>query len=278
MADDDSNPTLTDDTPNHYEQRQAAKRERLEELADKARREAEAAGNHARRMASVIPFGQPILVGHHSEGRDRRYRARISATYDRSYQLSKKADYYEQRAESVGKGGISSDDPAAVVKLREELVKLERLQDTMKKANALVRKNDRAGLAALGFSESRINQLFTPDFAQRIGFPSYAITNNGANMRRIRKRIAELQRKPTETTERQVSGGVEPNSTVTVREDATENRVMLIFPGKPSDAIRQTLKGAGFKWSPNRGAWVRFLNNAGRAAAQYVVSKITEAA
>lgn len=276
MADDDSNPTLTNDTPNHYEQRQEAKRQRLEDAAEKARREAEATGNHARRMASVIPFGQPILVGHHSEGRDRRYRARISNTYDKAHQLSKKADYYESRAESVGKGGISSDDPAAVVKLREELAKLERLQSTMKAANKLVRKNDRAGLAALGFSESRINQLFTPDFAQRIGFPDYAITNNGANMRRIQKRIAELERKPTETTEREVSAGIDGTAAVTVREDATENRVMLIFPGKPSAEIRQTLKGAGFKWSPNRGAWVRFLNNAGRTAAQYVLANLEE--
>ena len=39
--------------------------------------------------------------------------------------------------------------------------------------------------------------------------------------------------------------------------------------------MRAILKGAGFKWSPNRGAWVRFLNDAGRAAAQYVISKLS---
>lgn len=270
---------MANDEFNAYEQRQAARKERLEELADKARRESAAAHDHARRMASVIPFGQPILVGHHSEGRDRRYRARIGKAFDKSAELSRKASYYDQRAESVGKGGISSDDPAAIDKLRAELAKLETLQDTMKRANVCVRKQDRAGLAAMGFSEARIAQLFTPDFCGRLGFPDYALTNNSANMRRIRQRIEALQARPTESTERQIPlVGESPTSAgngVTVREDTTENRVMLIFPGKPAEAVRAILKASGFKWSPTRGAWVRFLNDAGRAAAQYVVSKIT---
>src|SRR3990167_11102227 len=100
---------MADEDSNRYEQKQAARKERFEELAEKAKRESDAAYNHARRMGSVIPFGQPILVGHHSEGRDRRYRARIGKAYDRGAELSSKADYYESRAESVGKGGISSD-------------------------------------------------------------------------------------------------------------------------------------------------------------------------
>src|SRR5687767_1371406 len=106
---------------NAYEQKQDARRERFEELAEKARRESESAFDRSRRMASVIPLGQPILVGHHSEGRDRRYRARIAAQMDKSCELSRKADYYQQRAESVGKGGISSDDPGAIAKLQTQL-------------------------------------------------------------------------------------------------------------------------------------------------------------
>ena len=40
----------------------------------------------ARDMASIIPFGQPILVGHHSEKRDRNYRGRIHKKFERSFE------------------------------------------------------------------------------------------------------------------------------------------------------------------------------------------------
>jgi hypothetical protein len=261
---------MADNEFNPYEQKQAARKERLEDLAERLKAESDSAYQTARRMASIIPMGQPILVGHHSEGRDRRYRARIWKKQDQACELAAKAKHFQEKAASVGTGGISSDDPEAVDKLRSELAKLEAMQEKMKQANALVRKNDRAGLSALGFSETRISQLFTPDFCGRIGFPDYALTNNGANIRRIRKRIEELQTAPTDTTERQ-------EGDITIREDAAENRVMLIFPDKPSDEVRAILKSSGFKWSPNRGAWVRVLNNAGRAAAKYALSKITGA-
>lgn len=254
---------------NEYEQKIEARRERFLRLADQAERLSAAANKRARDMASVIPFGQPILVGHHSERRDRNYRERIGRTFDRAYALSKKAEYFRSKAASVGGGGISSDDPSAVDKLREKLAKLEHDQEIMRKANGLVRKKDRAGLAALGFSETRINQLFEPDFCGRIGFPDYALKNNNANIRRIRERIAQLEQRPTEDTESQ-------HGEITLREDATEGRVMLMFPGKPSDQVRGILKASGFKWSPNRGAWVRMLNNAGRAAAQYALQQIAK--
>lgn len=260
---------MADNEFNPYEKKQADRKERYEERAEIARREADAAFNQSRRMADVIPFGQPILVGHHSEGGDRRYRARIAAKMDKGCELSKKADYYAQKAESVGQGGVSSDDPQAADKLRAQLATLEQQQERMKIANALVRKKDRAGLIAAGFTESVTEKLFMPDFAGRLGFPDYALTNNSANMRRIRQRIEQLQRRPTENTETK-------SGDVTLREDATEGRIMFIFPGKPPEAVRSILKGLGFKWSPTRGAWVRHLNDAGRAAASYALSKIQE--
>src|SRR5436309_1213505 len=106
---------------NSYELKVEARRERLLAAADKAERLSAAMHKAASAAASVIPFGQPILVGHHSEGRDRRYRARFNAKYERSFELSKKAAALRSAAESIGKAGISSDDPDAVVKLREEL-------------------------------------------------------------------------------------------------------------------------------------------------------------
>jgi antirestriction protein ArdC len=60
-----------------FEERQAERIERYHDLADKRGREANATHQEARRMAGAIPFGQPILVGHHSERRDRKYRDRM---------------------------------------------------------------------------------------------------------------------------------------------------------------------------------------------------------
>ncbi|ENE4240289.1 DUF3560 domain-containing protein [Salmonella enterica] len=49
-------------------------------------------------LASVIPFGQPILVGHHSERRARRDAQRIENGMKRAVMLFERAEYWEERA------------------------------------------------------------------------------------------------------------------------------------------------------------------------------------
>src|SRR3546814_16447475 len=75
-------------------------------------------------MGEAIPFGQPVLIGHHSEGRDRNYRQRIHNTFGKTFDLQKKADHYTKKAASVGDGGISSDDPDAIAKLLRQVKQL----------------------------------------------------------------------------------------------------------------------------------------------------------
>ena len=106
---------------NSYEEKQEARRARYEEKASRLRDEAHRLHDQAHEMASAIPFGQPILVGHHSEGRDRRYRDRIHNTFGKAFATMDKADYYEEKAAKVGSGGISSDDPDALDKLNDKL-------------------------------------------------------------------------------------------------------------------------------------------------------------
>lgn len=68
-------------------------------------------------MADCIPFGQPILVGHHSEGRDRNFRKRIHNTFGKSFQAQDKAKHYEQKAAAIENNrAIFSDDPQAIQK------------------------------------------------------------------------------------------------------------------------------------------------------------------
>lgn len=166
---------------------------------------------------------------------------------------------------SVGTGGISSDDPQAVEKLEAKLAALEKHQEMMKAANAAIRMKDPAKgdakLAELGYTPEDIAKLREPDFCGRIGYPAYALQNNNANIRRIRGRIAELKKRTENTPEGwEFDGG-------RVVVNTTENRLQVIFDGKPDADVRTELKGEGFRWAPSQGAWQRQLtDNAMRAA------------
>ena len=166
---------------------------------------------------------------------------------------------------SVGTGGISSDDPQAVEKLEAKLAALEKHQELMKAANVAIRMKDPtegdAKLAELGYTPEDIAKLRAPDFCGRIGYPAYELQNNNANIRRIRGRIAELKKRTESTPEGwEFDGG-------RVVVNTAENRLQIIFDGKPNADIRTELKGEGFRWAPSQGAWQRQLtDNAMRAA------------
>lgn len=260
---------------NSYEARQEARRQRYLDLAEKNEAKSETSFEQAHQMASVIPFGQPIMVGHHSEQADRNYRNRIHSTMTRGVDEHQKAKCYEDKAAAVGKGGISSDDPDAIAKLRTELEACKENQELMKAANKIIKSKKLSDAekvaqvsALIGISESAAWKLLQPDFCGRIGFADYQLSNNSANIRRIKERIAQLEA----TAERQ--DVTEQHGDITYQE--SDNRVELIFPGKPGQEVRSLLKHNGFKWSPTCGAWVRMLNNAGRSAARYVMQKIEE--
>ena len=166
---------------------------------------------------------------------------------------------------SVGTGGISSDDPQAVEKLEAKLATLEKHQEMMKAANAAIRMKDPAKgdakLAELGYTPEDIAKLRAPDFCGRIGYPAYELQNNNANIRRIRGRIAE----PKKRTESTPEGWEFDGGRVVV--NTAENRLQIIFDGKPNADVRTELKGEGFRWAPSQGAWQRQLtDNAMRAA------------
>lgn len=75
--------------------------ERSDSRAEKAEQKSDELYTRAKEMASVIPFGQPILVGHHSENRDRNYRNRIHNTFGKSFKEQEKAGYYKDKADAA---------------------------------------------------------------------------------------------------------------------------------------------------------------------------------
>jgi hypothetical protein len=258
---------------NSYEQKIEARKARLEARAARKTAEGDALYTRAHKMAEAIPFGQPILIGHHSEGRDRNYRGKIHSTFGRAFEAMDEAKELASRAASVGTGGISSDDPDAVIKLKAELAECEANQAKMVAANKLVRKGDVPGLIALGYPESIARKLLEPDCCGRKGFPGYMTSSNGANMRRLQGRIEQLQKAATREHKE-----ILHSSGVRLVQNVEANRIQLIFPGKPDEATRKALKCGGFRWSPAEGAWQRQLNNAGIYAAQNFLRQMPVAA
>lgn len=162
------------------------------------------------------------------------------------------------------------DDPNAVEKLEEKIKRLEERQELMVKANKLVRKNDREGLAELGFSENSINQLFKPDFCGRIGFANYQLTNNSANIRRLKGRLESEQAKSEKESNEIIINGVR------ILENVEENRVQIFFDSIPAEEIRTQLKQNGFRWSRFNKAWQRHLNDFATWKAKEIIEKFAD--
>ena len=66
---------------------------------------------------------------------------------------------------------IFSDDPDATEKLVDKIERLKKRQGVMKRANHLIRKADREGLADLGFSEETIAKLSRKISPAELAFP-----------------------------------------------------------------------------------------------------------
>lgn len=273
---------------NAYEAKQDARRARLEAAADRADARADVAYKRAdmSEAATGIPFGQPILVGHHSESRHRRAIDRAAKAMDTSIAESKRAQDLRASAEAVGTAGVSSDDPDAIAKLTEQLDKAEKTQEQMKAANKIIRKwmkqgvtHETTGPQFDGFAAElaqvidamtadKARQLITPSMGS-VGFASFSLTNNNANISRLKKRIAVLTAAAQRQTKAHDFDGI-----CKVVENTEANRVQFFFPGKPDAETRAALKAHGFRWAPSENAWQRQLNNAGIYAARRILAAL----
>ena len=155
-------------------------------------------------------------------------------------------------------------DPAAIEKLQKKLDGLERSQLIMKEVNAYYRKHGKLDGCAL-LSPDQIEKLKASMASSWRSAPrpfeSYQLTNNNAEIRRVKARIEQLSKQAQrEFFGWEFDGGrVEMN-----RED---NRLQVFFDGKPDADTRAELKSNGFRWAPSVGAWQRQLtDNAIRAA------------
>lgn len=247
---------------NDYEERQERRRQRLIERAAKKEAEANAAFARSRQSTEGIPLGQPILVGHHSEQRHRRDLDRSQRAAERGVAASREAQELRGQAASVGSGGISSDDPDALQKLKVQLAEAEAGHARMVATNRLVRKRDRDGLLSLGFGERQSERMLAdtePPFA------AYQLTNSSANIRRIKARIAELpQRAEQEHAFTPIQGAG-------WRIYGEGNRICIAFAERVSKERYTQLRSHGFVWSRTRGAFVRKFSDQALSWAKQLV-------
>jgi hypothetical protein len=256
---------------NNFQSKREEKAARFRELAQK--HDNISTGRHfaARQQLETIPLGQPILVGHHSEKGHRAQLKRIDRHFAEAQEHHDKAEYFRRRgAAAESNRTIFSDDPDASEKLVDKIERLKKRQGMMKRANQLIRKADRDGLADLGFSDDTIAKLFHANFTGRLGFPNYALTNNSANIRRLEKRLALLQKAQSDvTTEEEFPGRIR------LVDNVEDNRLQIFFPEVPSEAIRRDLKSNGFRWSPTARAWQCHRSNRATYLAKLILTNQT---
>ncbi|PMG26699.1 DUF3560 domain-containing protein [Vibrio splendidus] len=246
-----------------YQERQEAKRDRLEERAAKAAAVSNERFNTASTLGKMLPFGQPILVGHHSEAKHRKHAESINTNMRKSVEAQDKAEYLSRRADSVGSAGIASDDPEAVEKLKKKLEGLIKSHELMKAVNKIVRSSHMTEEDKIeylvnthGQTEERAKKLLRPcEFFGKFGFDAYALQNSNANIRTTRKRLEHLEALHNEAP---LQGNGEAMGTAWELYEE-EGRIKFSFDGIPAEEVRKKLKSNGFKWSRYSKAWVRKL-------------------
>ena len=197
-----------------------------------------------------------------------RKKEKQNAARDKNYGEWKEIQGLLEKIRSTGMGGISADDPDAVKKLTAKLEKLTKAQETMKAVNAYYRKHKSLeGCPELdGKAIEKLKKGMEIRGIQDKPYPSWALSNNNAEIRRIKERIQSLSVNKEELyTGWEFAGG---RAEINVK----DNRLQLFFDDKPDGKIRDELKANGFRWSPKASAWQRQLNSNAIYAADAISS------
>lgn len=231
-----------------YRERRLARAERLRGWAEK-RQAKQGALNEAAccdEAKTGIPFGQPILVGHHSERRHRRAIEKIDRAMRASIDNAKKAASMDSRADAIerqAERAIYSDDADAPERLREKIAEMEAKRARMVARNAEFRKTHRAELKAAAGAYER--SMMMPHQA-------YELQNLGGNITRARKRLELLSGQPNRAAAAKREG-----TTATARAGLVIVASMTT-PSRPGKQPRPVWNVMG-----EIGAWRQFLIDAG---------------
>jgi hypothetical protein len=274
-----------------YHQERDATKALIESVDDSSvvdKKTAEQAVGDVRQKNQAIRFVEDALIEIENAGfnSDDSYFAIASETPE-ALELTQLKDQIDGIINGIFQKGDEAQDaksaPTAtespeLTQARAKLQKLMDLQQRMKDANKVIKskKYDEsqkiAQLAEQGFSEAQAIELMKPDFAGRIGFADYQLTNNNATIRNTQKRIAELEARET-AQQRAASGNSQTSYEFeggNIELNYGDDRLQVFFDRKPDPETISKLKSNGFKWSPTNVAWQRQLTDNAISTANYL--------
>lgn len=244
-------------------ERLGARAELRREWAEKRAAAHDAEHRKARAAVEGIPFGQPVLVGHHSEARHRRALERCDNAIGRAVAHADMQHKHESAARGIEQQlsrSIFSDDENAADECERKAAEIDAGAAVSVKVNAAWRKHGprgkspdaealRAALVALGLTEAQIAaDVRTMGLCPWLKAPHFS-GNARANARRYRERAKAIRAQAAKIAEAEAApGGV----LVTFSPDGEQARVT--FPDYPGRETVRALKAAGFWWS--RPSWI----------------------
>ena len=144
-------------------ERAQMKADRLDAIADRRAAQASAYARRADELSRAFEFGQPILVGHHSERKARKTQQAMHSAMDKASEAHKAIGYWHYRAEGVEAHANMKNDPRVRARRIETL--LADLRDLQRRLNSAHK--------ALEFWEKVTNPEQIKQFLGRSDFHSY---------------------------------------------------------------------------------------------------------
>lgn len=233
--------------------RKQAKLAKRMDWATKAEARSTVSFTKAHQIADAIPFGQPILSGHHSERHARRDQERIRGNMGKGVAEHKLAQHHAQAASGLAdqlERSIFSDDANAIEALEARIAEYEAKAERYATMNAAWRKHkgDVSALVASGLFTRALAETYAETMRQCPWLKSpMETTSLRAHIRTDRERITVIQARQRRSENAEASGGVSIEGGQFVR---------VTFAEKPERQVIDGLKAAGFAW--NGGGWIGY--------------------
>ncbi len=171
---------------------------------------------------------------------------------------------------------------------KSKLLGLQNLQERMKAVNKIVNnkkltsEQKKSALTDAGYTGNIVMVDAAPRWSNgKLGYESYELSNNNANIVSTKKRIAQLEAQDLAAAKAS-SGDSETSFDFeggTIELDYSADRLKVDFDTKPDSDMISKMKQNGFKWSPSSSVWQRQLTDNAISTANYLFgTKIKTAA